>query len=84
MTTMATLKQHEVPAKAVLTRQSKQHMNNKTYSEATDDHRSRIPHSNTVLKDKQKLLELFSVTEIIVKTESKGILHFDSDLNLVT
>lgn len=69
---------------AAFGKENKQNSNRKTHFEAEDYQRSTMEHSNTVRVGKQKLLESFSVTGILVTTKTNGLLHFEPDPNLVT
>lgn len=77
------MKQHEVTANAVFTRQDLQNPNTKTQLEEKDNKNSMIKQSNTVRAAKQKLPDPLSVRKIMVKTETKVLLQFDGGHSLV-
>lgn len=73
-----------MPAIAILTKHNTQNANIKTHLETKDNQGPKTKHSNTVQLAKQNLLEHLSVTQIMVATKPKSLLHFHPGSSLVT
>lgn len=78
------MKQQNVSANELYTKQNTQDANIKIHLETKEDQRSTMTHSNTVYDAKQKLPEPLSVTIIMVTTRAKRVLHIDPDHNLAS
>lgn len=68
-------------ASAVFRKENRQNPNTKTLFQTKDDQRLTVKYLNTVQVGKQKLLEPQSVTPMMVRTKTLGLLHLSLTTN---